>query len=134
MKTNDIAKLLQRFEGLVHATEGIEWWCARELQSLLGYSDWRNFLQALDKARESCTQAGQPPDDHFRVIERRARIGNGAERSVEDVAMTRYACYLLAQNGDPRKEAVAFAQTYFAVQTRRIELIETRLQIGRAHV
>ncbi len=127
MKSDKIAALLAQFEGLVRHEQGIEYWFARELQPLLGYSEWRNFVVAIDKAKESCRGAGPQPTDHFRDVTKMVTLGSGAERAVQDVALTRYACYLLAQNGDPRKEAIAFAQTYFAVQTRRQELIESRL-------
>ena len=127
MRSDKIAALLAQFEALVRTEQGVEFWFARELQLLLGYSEWRNFLIAIDKAKESCRTSGQNEADHFRDVTKMVALGSGAERAVQDVAMDRYACYLLAQNGDPRKEAIAFAQTYFAVQTRRQELIETRL-------
>ncbi len=127
MRSASIATLLAQFEALVRHEQNIEFWFARELQPLLGYSEWRNFLVAIDKAKESCTSAGQALGDHFRGVTKMVTLGSGAERAIEDVALTRYACYLLAQNGDPRKEAIAFAQTYFAVQTRKQELIEVRL-------
>ena len=127
MRSDKIAALLAQFEALVRTEQGVEFWFARELQLLLGYSEWRNFLIAIDKAKESCRTSGQNEADHFREVTKMVALGSGAERAVQDVAMDRYACYLLAQNGDPRKEAIAFAQTYFAVQTRRQELIESRL-------
>jgi len=127
MRSDKIAALIAQFEALVRTEQGVEFWFARELQFLLGYSEWRNFLIAIDKAKESCRTSGQNEADHFREVTKMVTLGSGAERAVQDVAMDRYACYLLAQNGDPRKEAIAFAQTYFAVQTRRQELIETRL-------
>lgn len=127
MRSDKIAALLAQFEALVRTEQGVEFWFARELQLLLGYSEWRNFLIAIAKAKESCRTSGQNEADHFREVTKMVALGSGAERAVQDVAMDRYACYLLAQNGDPRKEAIAFAQTYFAVQTRRQELIETRL-------
>ena len=127
MKSDKIAALLARFEAIVCQEQGIEFWFARDLQELLGYAEWRNFALAMDKAKEACETAGQSPDDHFREVARTVVLGSGAERAIEDVALTRYACYLLAQNGDPRKEAIAFAQTYFAVQTRRQEILEARL-------
>lgn len=127
MRSDKIAALLAQFQALVRTEQGVEFWFARELQLLLGYSEWRNFLIAIDKAKESCRTSGQNEADHFREVTKMVALGSGAERAVQDVAMDRYACYLLAQNGDPRKEAIAFAQTYFAVQTRRQELIETRL-------
>jgi len=127
MKTDKIASLFAEFESIVRREQGVEFWYARELQHLLQYAEWRNFLVALDKAKESCAQAGQRAADHFRDVTKMVVLGSGSERAIEDVALTRYACYLLAQNGDPRKEAIAFAQTYFAVQTRRQEILEARL-------
>lgn len=127
MRPDKIAMLLAQFEALVRTEQGIEFWFARELQHLLGYSEWRNFLVAIDKAKRSCLTSGQKEEDHFREVTKVVALGSGATRAVQDVALDRYACYLLAQNGDPRKEAVAFAQTYFAIQTRRQELIEVRL-------
>ncbi|MGJ7032810.1 BRO family protein [Niabella hirudinis] len=94
---------------------------------ILGYSRWENFLNALDKARKSCNAAGEPIADHFVGLNKMVTLGSGAQREVEDIALTRYACYLVAQNGDPAKPAIAFAQTYFAVQTRKQEIIEQRL-------
>ncbi len=127
MKKDNIAALLVQFEALVRTEQGVEFWFARDLQPLLGYDRWENFAKLLDRAKTACAGAGQPVNDHFRDVTKMVRIGSGSERAVEDVALTRYACYLLAQNGDPRKEAIAFAQSYFAVQTRRLEQIEQRL-------
>lgn len=127
MNTERIATLFARFEGIVHHEQGVEYWLARELQEMLDYGEWRNFVLAIDKARQACATAGQATTDHFRDITRVISLGSGAERAISDVAMTRYGCYLLAQNGDPRKEAIAFAQTYFAVQTRRQEVLVARI-------
>ena len=127
MKKNNIVALLAQFEALVRIEQGVEFWFARDLQPLLGYDRWENFAKLLDRAKTSCAGAGQPTGDHFRDVTKMVRLGSSSERSVEDVALTRYGCYLLAQNGDPRKEAIAFAQSYFAVQTRRLERIEQRL-------
>jgi len=127
MKKEQIAELLARFEALAHEEQGVEYWLARELQGVLGYERWENFAAVLQRAREACAGAGQAPDDHFRELTKMVPLGSGALRPIEDVALTRYACYLVAQNGDPRKDAIAFAQTYFAVQTRRQKLIEQRL-------
>jgi len=102
-------------------------WSARELCALLGYSKWENFSKVIDKAKGSCENAGQNIADHFPDVRKMVQIGSGAEKEIDDILLTRYACYLIAQNGDTRKEQIAFAQTYFAVQTRKAELIEQRL-------
>ncbi len=107
--------------------EGVECWSARELQGLLGYSKWENFFKVLDKAKDACRNAGIPEADHFPDIRKMVGIGSAAEREIPDIILTRYACYLVAQNGDPRKNQIAFAQTYFAVQTRKSEIVERRL-------
>jgi DNA-damage-inducible protein D len=127
MRKERIAKLLAEFEAIARKEQGVEFWVARDLQPLLGYDRWENFTAVLERARTACAGAGQPVADHFRDVTKMVPLGSGAQRAVADVALTRYACYLLAQNGDPRKDAIAFAQTYFAVQTRRQELIELRL-------
>ena len=107
--------------------EHIEVWFARDLQKVLGYARWENFQTAISRAVESCNTQGVNVDDHFREVTKMVKLGSGAEREVKDYMLTRYACYLIAQNGDPKKEEVAFAQSYFAVQTRRAELIEERI-------
>ena len=127
MKTELVTRLHESFEGCVHHLQGVEYWSARELQTLLGYAEWRNFLVVVDKAKVACATAGQIVEDHFVDANKMIDLGKGAQREVDDLLLTRYACYLIAQNGDPRKAEIAFAMTYFAVQTRKQEIIEQRL-------
>ena len=128
VETDVIRRLHASFEERAQADDrGLEFWLARDLMDLLGYGRWENFSQALARAREACANSGHEVADHFRDVTKMVTIGSGAERPIDDVLLTRYACYLVAQNGDPRKLEIAFAQTYFAVQTRRQELIEQRL-------
>lgn len=127
MKTAVIVRLHRQFEDCAHEQDGLEYWLARELQDLLGYTEWRNFELVVEKGKTACANAGQDVADHFVDVNKMIALGKGAQREVQDIALTRYACYLIAQNGDPKKEEIAFAMTYFAVQTRKQELIEQRL-------
>ncbi len=126
-----VPQLTARFDELSQRLpdEGIEFWFARDLMEPLGYARWENFTTAIRRAIESCRATGYDEGDHFRGVTKMVRLGSGAERPVDDFMLTRYACYLIAQNGDPRKQAIAFAQSYFAVQTRKQELIEDRMRL-----
>lgn len=127
MKSDEIRSLFSQFEAAASELEGVECWSARELQNLLGYSKWENFEKVIQKAKDACKIAGELIENHFPDIRKMVEIGSKTERPVGDVALTRYACYLIAQNGDSKKEEIAFAQNYFAVQTRKAELIEQRI-------
>lgn len=127
MKTEEIKALFMQFESAASELEGIECWSARELQGLLGYSKWENFEKVIQKAKESCIQVGEKVTDHFPDVRKTILMPKGAVKEIDEVLLTRYACYLIAQNGDSRKPEIAFAQNYFAVQTRRAEVIEERL-------
>jgi DNA-damage-inducible protein D len=119
MKTEDIKHLFSEFEDAASEIEGLECWSARELQALLGYSKWENFEKVIQKAKDAWTNAGEDIPDHFPDVRKTIPMPKGAEKEIQDILLTRYACYLIAQNGDSRKVEIAFAQNYFAVQTRR---------------
>jgi DNA-damage-inducible protein D len=127
MKKEQVSELFTRFEQAKSYYHDTECWSARDIQVILGYKEWRNFLKVIVKAEEASKNAGFEPQDHFVGYNKMVALGSGAEREIEDLALTRYACYLIAQNGDPAKPEIAFAQTYFAIQTRKQELIEARL-------
>lgn len=127
MKTEEIKDLFCKFEGIVCEYNGVECWSARELQLLLGYAKWDKFTNVINKAKNACVNAGEVVENHFPQVEKKVLIGSGAGRTIQDILLTRYACYLVAQNGDSSKPEIAFAQNYFAVQTRRAELVEQRL-------
>ena len=128
MKPDTINTLTDTFEAHAQQTDnGIEYWLARDIQHLLGYAKWDNFLNVVSKAKIACEVSDYDVADHFAGVGKMVDLGSGSQREVDDIMLTRYACYLIAQNGDPKKQEIAFAQTYFAVQTRRAELIEQRL-------
>jgi DNA-damage-inducible protein D len=131
MNENTLSKLKTSFDLLQQTVpdSDVEFWYARDLMPELGYDRWENFSKVIQKGVESCKTVGAPVENHFRGVTKMVKIGSGAERPVDDIVLTRYACYLIAQNGDPRKEPIAFAQTYFALQTRKQELIEERLRL-----
>jgi DNA-damage-inducible protein D len=131
MKKELMVRLHAQFDGISNTwpDSEIEFWYARDLQELLGYVQWRNFMDVIEKAKTACANSGANVSNHFADVSKMVPIGSGAERPVDDIMLTRYACYLIAQNGDPRKDQIAFAQSYFALQTRKQEIIEERIQL-----
>lgn len=129
MKKEIIMHLNKTFEDSAYTQNGVEYWMARDIQKLLDYTEWRNFLLVIDKAKIACMNSGQDISDHFVDVNKTIPMPKGAEKDIQDIMLTRYACYLIAQNGDPRKEQIAFAQSYFAIQTRRQELLEERIAL-----
>ena len=133
MEKNKIATLKRSFDEIAHThvddSDSVEYWYARELQQLLGYSRWEDFERAVQRGISACENTGVPVENHFREVPKMVRLGSGSHREVRDYMLTRYACYLIAQNGDPRKDEIAFAQSYFAIQTRKQELIEDRIRL-----
>ena len=131
MDKKRVSQIKEQFDLVIHSDESshIEFWYARELMPLLGYERWENFDKAVSRAMESCETSGIEVSDHFREVTKMVSLGSGAQRPIKDYMLTRYACYLIAQNGDPKKEEIAFAQSYFAVQTRKQELIEERIAL-----
>ena len=133
MDRNEIITMKSQFDAIAHYDDEaqIEFWYARELQEALGYTKWSNFIRVIDKAKDACETTTHAVSNHFADVGKMISIGKGATREVEDIKLTRYACYLIAQNGDPRKDEIAFAQSYFALQTRKQELIEDRINLLR---
>ncbi len=129
MKREIIHKLTKSFEEAAHTQQGIEYWMARDIQELLEYNEWRNFLNVIDKAKIACVNSRQSIENHFVDVNKMVKLGSGSDREIPDIMLSRYACYLIAQNGDPRKESIAFAQSYFALQTRKQELLEKRIEM-----
>ena len=130
MKKEIIVQLNKTFEESAYTQNNVEYWMARDIQKLLDYTEWRNFLLVVDKAKIACMNSGQNISDHFVDVNKTIPMPKGAEKDIQDIMLTRYACYLIAQNGDSRKEQIAFAQSYFAIQTRRQELLEEHIALA----
>jgi DNA-damage-inducible protein D len=130
MNNEIIATLHNNFEGAAKTENGVTYWLARDIQPLLEYARWENFEAVIERAKTACRTAEQPVENHFRDLTKKVDIGSGTSREIKDILLTRYACYLIAQNGDPSKEAIAFAQSYFAIQTRKQEILEERLKLA----
>lgn len=127
MKTEIVKSYIEQFDDYSYRTENMEFWFARDLKGLLDYSKWENFVKVIEKAKIACDKAGGKIDDHFADSVRSVKMPNGGIKEIDDIILSRYACYLIAQNGNPSKEPVAFAMSYFATQTRKQEIIEKRI-------
>lgn len=125
-----VIKLHNNFEDIAQEHDGVAYWTARDIQPLLEYFEWRNFEEVIEKAKSACNGSEQSVEDHFVEVNKMVELGSGSKRAIKDYELTRYACYLIAQNGDPKKDAIAFAQSYFAIQTRKQELLEEHLQLA----
>ena len=130
MKREIIVQLNKTFEESAYTQNGVEYWMARDLQKLLSYTEWRNFLQVIEKAKTTCVNSRQEAKNHFVDVNKTIPMPKEASKKIQDIMLSRYACYLIAQNGDPRKEKIAFAQSYFAIQTRKQELLEERIALA----